>query len=100
MTVFACMSKPSSVEFYMTDFIQEVNSLQSNGVLNNDRHIDFSMGAFICDAPANLAILAITRVNDVLLRDHGKIELYSMRTRITQVVMLLTLTTRYIKIIE
>ena len=45
-------SNPTSVEFYMTDFIQEVNNLQSSGILHNGRHIDFSLGAFICDAPA------------------------------------------------
>ena len=45
-------SNPPSVEFYMTDFIQEVNNLQSSGILHNGRHIDFSLGAFICDAPA------------------------------------------------
>ena len=54
IAVFANTSKPTSVEFYMTDFIQEVNSLQSNGILHNGRPIDFSLGAFICDAPARL----------------------------------------------
>ena len=52
MAVFAGTSKPTSVEFYMTHFIQEVNSLKSNGLLHNGRHIDFSVGAFICDVPA------------------------------------------------
>ena len=49
-------SNPTSVEFYMTDFIQEVNNLQSSGILHNGRHIDFSLGAFICDAPARVFI--------------------------------------------
>ena len=59
IAVFAGTSKPTSVEFYMTDFIQEVNSLQSNSILHNGRHIDFSLGAFICDAPARCFLKCI-----------------------------------------
>ena len=46
IAIFAFTSKPDSVDFYMTDFIQEVNSLQSNGMLFNGRYIDFSVGFF------------------------------------------------------
>ena len=43
----------------MTDFIQEVTSPQSNGILHNGRHIDFSVVAFICDAPAKCFLKCI-----------------------------------------
>ena len=59
IAVFVGTSKPTSVEFYMTDFILEVNSLQSNGILHNGRHFDFSVGAFICDAPARCFLKCI-----------------------------------------
>ena len=59
IAVFAGTSKATSVEVYMTDFIQEVNSLQSNAILHNGRQIDFSLRAFICDAPARCFLKCI-----------------------------------------
>ena len=61
---FAGTSKATFVEFYMTDFIQEVNSLQSNAILHNGRQVNFSLGAFICAAPARCFLKCIVGHTD------------------------------------
>ena len=45
-------TKPRSTETYLSQFIEEINGLQENGINISGRHFDVRIKCFICDTPA------------------------------------------------
>ena len=52
-------SKPSSVEEYLQDFIEEVNRLNDAGITHEEKHYKFRVKCFCCDAPARCFLKCI-----------------------------------------
>ena len=52
IAVFHSNSKPSCVNDYLKDFINEAKELISDGINYNDRCYSFKIRSFICDSPA------------------------------------------------
>ena len=52
-------SKPSSVNNFLDDFIQEVLQLKSEGIEVNNQLVPFNLKAIVCDAPARSFVKCI-----------------------------------------
>ena len=50
--VQSATSQPTSVEEYLSSFIDEMKSLSKEGIHFDDRHYKIALTAVICDAPA------------------------------------------------
>lgn len=44
--------KPTCVNEYIAQFVDELNALVLNGILINENHINVLIRCFICDTPA------------------------------------------------
>ncbi|KAI8114757.1 hypothetical protein CVS40_12906 [Lucilia cuprina] len=58
--VYLARKKPESIDEYLNDFVEEVKILQKDGVVINQRKINFKLRAFICDTPAWTFVFATT----------------------------------------
>lgn len=56
-------SKPNSVEDYLSEFLTELTGLKETGVTLNDKVVQVSVNAFVCDAPAR-AFLKCTKAHN------------------------------------
>jgi hypothetical protein len=52
IALFYGTSKPTSVDEYLHDFLQEFDIIKSNGILYNERKYEVKLRCFCCDAPA------------------------------------------------
>ena len=52
-------SKPSNVNDYLFDFVNEMTELQTSGVKYNDKLFQIALSAFICDAPARAFVKCV-----------------------------------------
>ena len=59
IALFYGNSKPSSVEEYLQDFIEEVNRLNVAGIIHEEKHYKFGVECFCCDAPARCFLKCI-----------------------------------------
>ena len=59
IALFYGNSKPSSVEEYLQDFIEEVNRLNVAGIIHEEKHYKFGVKCFCCDAPARCFLKCI-----------------------------------------
>jgi hypothetical protein len=57
--IFSDSSKPTSVDEYLNNFVEEMKVLMSNGLTLNETQYDIKIGAFICDAPARAFVKCI-----------------------------------------
>ncbi|XP_041926913.1 uncharacterized protein LOC121690429 isoform X2 [Alosa sapidissima] len=63
VAIYCGGSKPNSVEDYLSDFLQELQQLQEDGVVHGGEAISLSVKAFICDAPARAFLKCIKNHN-------------------------------------
>ncbi|XP_065640505.1 uncharacterized protein LOC136073076 [Hydra vulgaris] len=59
VAIYCGMSKPSSVDEFLGDFVLNANNLIKYGLYVNGKHINIKIRAFICDAPARAFIKCI-----------------------------------------
>ena len=59
LAVWSGESKPSSVQQFLSDFLQEYSMLTNNGVVVRGQKISFTLETFICDAPARAFLKCI-----------------------------------------
>ena len=59
IALFCHTSKPSSVDAYLKDFVSEMTSLQTNGIVLKSKSYKISIYAIICDAPARAFLKCI-----------------------------------------
>ena len=52
IAVYFGETNPRSTEAYLSQFIEEINGLQENGINISGRHFDVRIKCFICDTPA------------------------------------------------
>ncbi len=59
IAIYCGNSKPSSLEQFLEEFVDEATKLERQGFTSNQRHYDFCISQLICDAPARSFITAI-----------------------------------------
>ena len=59
VAVWSGESKPSSVQQFLSDFLQEYSMLTNNGVVVSGQKMTFTLETFICDAPARAFLKCI-----------------------------------------
>lgn len=59
VAVYFGSHKPKNVDNYMKKFITEINQLQTDGIIVNNRKFQVSIKAFICDRPARSFVKSI-----------------------------------------
>ncbi|XP_060577087.1 uncharacterized protein LOC132734366 isoform X2 [Ruditapes philippinarum] len=52
-------AKPNSLNDYLSDFLQELEDIQQNGITHNSQHYQMKLRAFVCDAPARAFLKGI-----------------------------------------
>lgn len=52
IAIFSGTSKPTNLQEFLQDFIDEVNELKRRGIKYEDNHFRFNVSCVICDAPA------------------------------------------------
>ena len=57
--LYSCTNKPSSVETYLHDFVEEIKVLHTDGFEYCDQRIKVRLDAVICDAPARAFVKAV-----------------------------------------
>ncbi len=63
MALYCGVAKPNSVEEYLSDFLQELQQLQQDGIVHGGKALQLSVKAFICDAPARAFLKCIKNHN-------------------------------------
>ncbi|XP_065680640.1 uncharacterized protein LOC136094563 [Hydra vulgaris] len=63
IALFCGSGKPDSVEDYLSDFINEMQLLKSEGIFYNDKFFSFELMAFIYDAPARQLLKCVKSHN-------------------------------------
>ena len=84
VVLFYGLSKPTPVEDYLSDFLDELNKLLCTGLYYKGHGVNISLKNFICDAPARSFLKStvgnnvIMVVRDAVRRGVGKNELFLM----------------------
>ena len=60
VALFCGSTKPNSVDEYLNDFVHEIQDLTENGISHGNKLFQFTVKAFVCDAPAR-AFLKCTK---------------------------------------
>ncbi len=63
VALYCGVAKPNSVEEYLSDFLQELQQLQQDGIVHGGKALQLSVKAFICDAPARAFLKCIKNHN-------------------------------------
>ena len=63
VALFCGTAKPASVSDFMSDFLEDVNRLQQDGIAFQDEILKVKVGSFICDAPARSFLKCIKGYN-------------------------------------
>ena len=57
--IFCGTKKPSPLEDFLQDFMEELKIILDNGIIVNEKHFDVSVRCFVCDAPARAMLKCI-----------------------------------------
>lgn len=55
--------KPSSLDEFLNSFVDEMNTLEANGLIVNDRQIAVNIRCFTCDTPARAFLKGNCEIN-------------------------------------
>ncbi|KAL0150376.1 hypothetical protein M9458_054193, partial [Cirrhinus mrigala] len=63
VALYCGKAKPSPVQDYLSDFLQELQHLKEDGIVHGEKTLQVTVKAFICDAPARSFLKCIKNHN-------------------------------------